>query len=214
MSTDFDYFTAMEKRGNIVARFIEVGLADRTIPIQYIDDDKRAAELRYRRVQFIAALRSGKFTQISGALSSTGDAWALQAGNVGFCCIGVGLGCLAPDGYGGDWIDDMIHRYDNHEENREYSTEINHDSPYEDFMAFFDVTIRQMNYLMALNDGDMYVNTDRLCSNSNSPDEFVRGSSRFIARFPNHGGVSGKSKRCRDFLFIARFLEIMWGLNA
>ena len=64
----------------------------------------------------------------------------------------------------------------------------------------------------AIRNAAMYVNVGRLCSNMNSSDEYARNHTRFIARFPNHSGFSDRGKRRRDFLFVARFLEIMWGL--
>lgn len=159
-------------------------------------------EVLDRRHMLIAALKSGTYRQgwkslMRQDLNYDNDENGYPARHVvpksqRLCCLGVGM-AIAED----NWLDRGI---------KSKLLEFDATDDYEKVVAYYDISPKLMNYLMGMNDGDIVQHPDKAIEVAHTP---------YMANSPvYHVKMSiRKSQTSRDFKFIARFLEIVWGLK-
>lgn len=108
------------------------------------------------------------------------------------CCLGVGM-AIADD----EWLQRGIHSAQG-----EYDLAPDYDRVRE----LYDISPKLMNYLMGMNDGDLVQDPDKKIEVAHTP--HVPNSPVYtVPKTIRLGALN------RDFKFIARFLEIVWGLK-
>ena len=145
------------------------------------------------RQNWIWDLRSGNFTQANGHLFHMRVNWRNDVTDIGHCCIGV-------------WCDRNIPEFRTHIQDSHYNDRLSvveNGSDYDKWMEILEIPVKLKQFLMSMNDGSsLFAHT-------------VDGNTRY------YSGVSGSRTDSnllraeganRKFPFIARFLEVVWGL--
>jgi hypothetical protein len=162
-----------------------------------------SSELNALRREWIALLRSGKYTQGEGRLALVPINWNddktynLEMGKSEHCCIGVWCANRLKTEFYGSVVPESYY------DNDTYDTEIEIDNTqfYDQWSDELKIPLPLKEYLMSMNDGNnLYTNFDRT--------RFTKSDKFDDCTIPYRN-----NSQERSFEFIARFLEIVWGLS-
>lgn len=148
--------------------------------------------LEAHRRNWIWDLRSGNYTQANGHLFHMRVNWRNEVTNVGHCCIGV-------------WCDRNIPEFRTHTQESNYNDRVavvENEMDYDKWMEALEIPVKLKQFLMSMNDGSsLFAYT-------------VEGLTKYYVGGPGSREDSNRLRADgadREFPFIARFLERVWG---